>query len=386
MTVKAKRVSNYELFYDLVFVLATGSLVNMLHGGDHHQDIGWYELMQFIIAIISLWNVWFMQNFYLNRYSRRDGNDIYTIIASMLIIGNAVITLASDWRTQVLTVNGIEVSGVIFFNGLLILAYGVIILQYLLHSRRYNIWTRDMKLQVALLWMMMGILVLTSIITLMLPEQYGAFVFLVAYAIILIVPFALRKKADASLVNFPHMVERMQLITILTFGETVIAVIRTYTLATNALVAICAFAMVGFLFMMYISQTAIGIEHHQNASATVLLYAHIGVLVAIDFITAGSEMVEGTHLTPAGLGMLLFGIGAFYACLFTTSVYNKEGLEITKAMLVTYIAIYLVGVCLALYTQGELWMVYLVLAAMNYLMVYVNWRHRREWIQKNIEF
>lgn len=30
--IKAKRVSNYELFYDLVFVLATSSLTGLLHG------------------------------------------------------------------------------------------------------------------------------------------------------------------------------------------------------------------------------------------------------------------------------------------------------------------------------------------------------------------
>ncbi len=36
----AKRVSNYELFYDLVFVLATSSLTGLLHG----NPIGFKEV------------------------------------------------------------------------------------------------------------------------------------------------------------------------------------------------------------------------------------------------------------------------------------------------------------------------------------------------------
>lgn len=387
MSVKAKKVSNYELFYDLVFVLATGSLVSMLHGGEgHHQTIGWFELMQFTVAIVSIWNVWFLQNFYLNRYSRRDANDIYTIIASMLVIGNAVMLIARNWQTEVISFNGIEAPVFVFFNILLMVAYGLIIVQYLLHSRRYNIWTTDIKYQIAICLMTICLIAIAVVVTLLIPAEYGAFVFLVAYLLILTVPFFGRRYADESLTNFPHMVERMQLITILSFGETVIALIRTYSLATNFVVSILSFTMLGFLFIMYISQTALNMEHHQQTTPTLLLYAHVGVLIGIDYMTTASEMVEGNTLGTVSLAMLYGGMGLYYCCLFATSVYNKEGLALTKNQLFYHLVVYSLAGILLCFTQGELWQVFAILAGMNFLMMRISWRYRREWILKNIEF
>lgn len=387
MSIKAKRVSNYELFYDLVFVLATGSLVSMLHGGEgHHQTIGWFELMQFTVAIVSIWNVWFTQNSYLNRYSRRDANDVYTIIASMLVIGNAVMMIARNWRTEMISFVGIESPVFVVFNLLLMVAYGLIILQYLLHSRRYHVWTADMKYQIVICVITIVLLAIAVAITLLLPEQYGAFVFLGTYLLILVIPFFGRKYADKTLTNFPHMVERMQLITILSFGETVIALIRTYTLASNFIVGVLSFAMLGFLFIMYISQTALNIEHHQQTTPTLLLYAHVGVLIGIDFMTAASEMVEDSHLGVVAVAMLYGGMGLYYCCLFSTSVYNKEGLNLTKQQLLYYLVVYGLAGILLCYSQGELWRVYAILAGMNFLILRISWHSRREWLLKNIEF
>lgn len=388
LAVKAKKVSNYELFYDLVFVLATSSLMNMLHSGeDHHGGIGWYQFMQFIVAIVSVWNVWFTENGYLNRYSERDANDIYTIIAGMLVMGNAVIGISGDWRTTMMEFNGMQVYGFVVFNLSLIVAYGIIILQYLLHSRQYKIWTVDMRFQVRSCLSVMGIIGGATVAALFLPEEMGAYVFAVAYLIILFLPIFGRKCVDPALTNFPHMVERMQLITILSFGETVIAMIRTYPLSANMWIAICSFGMVGFLFIMYISQTAINIDHHKdNAVATLLLYAHIGVLIAIDSITAGAEMAQNGYLDISALWMIYGGVGVFYVCLFATSVYNKEGLDLKPHMIIKYISMYLIAGLLLVFTQGKVWMVYTILAAMTFAMVRVNWKFRREWVLKNVAF
>ncbi|CYX05810.1 low temperature requirement A [Streptococcus suis] len=52
--IKAKRVSNYELFYDLVFVLATSSLTGLLHG----NHIGFKEVTTFITANLIIMTLW----------------------------------------------------------------------------------------------------------------------------------------------------------------------------------------------------------------------------------------------------------------------------------------------------------------------------------------
>ncbi len=100
---KVKKVSNYELFFDLVFVLATSQLVGILHSTPEHI-VSLQEILAFFVATVSVWSVWLMETSYLNRYSRRDTNDIYTIIAAALVIGNMVLYLQQigDWELLIL--------------------------------------------------------------------------------------------------------------------------------------------------------------------------------------------------------------------------------------------------------------------------------------------
>ena len=79
-----------------------------------------------------------MENSYLNRYSRRDTNDIYTIIAAALVIGNMVTLFTANWRLGIVNFNGIAIPVYIYYNLLMIVVLGIIIMQYLLHIRKYQ--------------------------------------------------------------------------------------------------------------------------------------------------------------------------------------------------------------------------------------------------------
>ena len=186
--------------------------------------------------------------------------------------------------------------------------------------------------------------------------------------------------------NFPHLVERMQLITILTVGELVIAVIKTYPLAEHFLLSVSTFVMVGFLFVSYISQTVIGIEHHQERAGGPLVYLHIGILIAINIITAGVEMYYDGQLLEMGSSMVLVGITLFYICLFGTSRYNKEGLQMTKELARNYFIVYLIGMFLAFLFKTNTPIFFGILAIQSVVMTRVAFRSRRDWVRDNIQF
>lgn len=68
----SKRVSNYELFFDLAVVLAIGQLTSAMH----ISHIGGMEIFAFIMANIILFNIWIdtapKQFFlYLERFKRQ---------------------------------------------------------------------------------------------------------------------------------------------------------------------------------------------------------------------------------------------------------------------------------------------------------------------------
>lgn len=167
----------------------------------------------------------------------------------------------------------------------------------------------------------------------------------------MMIPVISQRKMENPYMNFPHLVERMQLITILTVGELVIAVIKTYSLADNFLLSVCSFLIVGFLFVSYVSQTVIGIDHHQKRVGIPLVYLHIGILIAINIITAGVEMFHNGELFESGVIFILIGISLFYVCLFGTSRYKKEALIVSRKAAFQYLLVSVVGLVLQFYLK-----------------------------------
>ena len=382
---KVKKVSNYELFFDLVFVLATSQLVGILHSTPEHI-VSLQEILAFFVATISVWSVWLMETSYLNRYSRRDTNDIYTIIAAALVIGNMVTLFTANWRLGVVNFNGIAIPVYIYYNLLMIVVLGIIILQYLLHIRKYQQCTNDMVIQIKGIFIAILIVIVSMVIISFTPVEYINYIYFFSYLSLLIYPTFMTKKMKYSYMNFPHLVERMQLITILTVGELVIAVIKTYPLAEHFLLSVSTFVMVGFLFVSYISQTVIGIEHHQERAGWPLAYLHIGILIAINIMTTGVEMYYDGQLLEMGSSMVLVGITLFYVCLFGTSRYNKEGLQMTKQVTLSYFTVYLIGTGLAVFFKNSVVLFFGILAIQSVSMTQVTIHFRKEWIQENIQF
>ena len=382
---KVKKVSNYELFFDLVFVLATSQLVGILHSTPEHI-VNLQGILAFFVATISIWSVWLMENSYLNRYSRRDTNDIYTIIAAALVIGNMVTLFTANWRLGIVNFNGIAIPVYIYYNLLMIVVLGIIIMQYLLHIRKYQQCTNDMVIQIKGIFIAILIVIVSMVIISFTPVEYINYIYLFSYLAFLIYPTFMTKKMKYRYMNFPHLVERMQLITILTVGELVIAVIKTYPLAEHFLLSVSTFVMVGFLFVSYISQTVIGIEHHQERAGGPLVYLHIGILFAINIMTAGVEMYYDGQLLEIGSSMVLVGITLFYVCLFGTSRYNKEGLQMTKQVALSYFTVYLIGTGLAVFFKNSVVLFFGILAVQSVVMTQVTIHFRKEWIQENIKF
>lgn len=382
---KVKKVSNYELFFDLVFVLATSQLVGILHSTPEHI-VNLQGILAFFVATISIWSVWLMENSYLNRYSRRDTNDIYTIIAAALVIGNMVTLFTANWRLGIVNFNGIAIPVYIYYNLLMIVVLGIIIMQYLLHIRKYQQCTNDMVIQIKGIFIAILIVIVSMVIISFTPVEYINYIYLFSYLAFLIYPTFMTKKMKYRYMNFPHLVERMQLITILTVGELVIAVIKTYPLSEHFLLSVSTFVMVGFLFVSYISQTVIGIEHHQERAGGPLVYLHIGILFAINIMTAGVEMYYDGQLLEMGSSMVLVGITLFYVCLFGTSRYNKEGLQMTKQVALSYFTVYLIGTGLAVFFKNSVVLFFGILAVQSVVMTQVTIHFRKEWIQENIKF
>lgn len=357
--IKAKRVSNYELFYDLVFVLATSSLTGLLHG-DH---IGLREILTFITANLIIMTLWINETIYLNKYGERDLLDINTIIASMFVVGQLSLNVSHDFEATALP-----------FTIFLTLSYLLICLQYYLRGRKIG-FTADIKNSLY----MFGIYVLVFFLAL-LAIYFNFWTYdeksLLIFYLPFIISYFFKDKLSHDVMNFPHIVERCQLITIITFGETVIAILKNYPIQTHLFDSVILFLAMAFSFMFYISQTYLNINHHQKTNVATLLYAHMVLVLGINFFTVAVEVLPGEHAS-LGFPFLLIGFLLYYLGILMTSRYNQDLYRIGKTVWLQYALNLFITIILLVVSQHHLFLIATILAVSSYLMVRITHRHRR---------
>ncbi len=350
--VLAKRVSNYELFFDLAFVLA----ISQLTASIHLSHVGFSEIFSFIISNIILLNLWITEVFYYNKYGDSRRGDIFTVIPLMFIVGNLALTFDMDM--------GHLSSGhptVITFNWLLILAYAIIALQYFLKGRTLG-FSKDIKF---------SIVACAIYAASLLPFAFGllgATVWTVLiYLLPNIFPFLTRRYQEPNLVNFPHAVERAQLVTILTLGETVIAIISTYPITESIYQGALLFAGMSFMFVFYMTQTFLAIDHHHHSAATLLFYAHLPIFIGINIFTVGVEFLADHHHAKIGFVLFIIGFLSFYAGVIATTYYNQRFYKLTWKNYLKMGAILGTGMLVIFLVRNSILLLSLVLAAVAWI-------------------
>ena len=180
----------------------------------------------------------------------------------------------------------------------------------------------------------------------------------------------------------------MQLITILTFGEAVISVIRTFPLSQNVWLALVTFACLGAAFINYVSQTAISLEHNQKNSPTLLISAHLVLLMGLNMFTVGIELTTSDLAYLTSPFLVLLGLVIYHLCLLLTSRYNKEELRLTRRLLLQNVGLLALGLGLGLawYFRDTILVFFSLIAFMEYAMMRVGYLHRRDWIRQNLKF
>ena len=358
--IKPKRVSNYELFFDLVFVLAISKLTGVLHNSHFILQ----DLLVYIAAFIGILSIWFFMTYYTNRYAQINRNDVYGIIALMFIVGQMAINMTATPSTLVFLI----------YQILYALAYGVILLLYYLHGRRNSHFDEDMIYTMRILALVVAFHTTHVLLVLFGLMQISDLVFLYPFLPLLLV--SITRWNYRIRVNFPHLVERCQLITIISFGETVIALINNYPLNKMPVESLIFFFAMAFLFIMYISQTFLNMDHHQDANPRTLIFSHVSLIMGLNLFTIALEKLPH-HLNDLAIIYFLIGINLYYLSLLANSTYNKEGFQINKKQFLVYLLI-LAGFSLAICLfKSNLLIIALLTAGLTYSMTHTGYLYRQ---------
>ena len=325
----AKRVSMLELFYDLIFVYAISRMTMMIHHL-HSGALSPVIYGEFIIVVIMVLQLWLYQTVYINRFGTSRAIDTIGLLVSMFVAIYLANNINTEWRTTFHS-----------YNLAMLLTIINLLFQYCYGSGTQLRRDRDVQGFVIVL----GIELIFFITGLLLGYHYGIYLCVVGGLIGFLAPLEMYKMYQPSQVNFPHLVERLSLIIIITFGETLVNITQYFNGAIYSPLPIIIFAGVAALFGVYTLLVERFLNHHQHTRGFVAMYTHIIMIISLLSITAGIIYLKNDQASRTFISLFIASsLVVFYLCLWIYSCYNQRHLQFSNYDFVVMIGVLCLGV------------------------------------------
>lgn len=327
-----KRVSMLELFYDLIFVFAISRITMMIH----HPLNGMVPIKgyaEFIIVIIFVMQVWLYQTVYINRFGTSRMIDIAGLLISMFAAVYLANNINTEWSKTFYT-----------FNISISLTVANLIGQFWLGSTKHPWRDPDTRAFLITLFLELGF----SITGLLIGYHYGIYLCIIGGLIGFLMPCAIYRMFKPTQVNFPHLVERLSLIIIVTFGETLVNITQYFKGNIWSPTAIVLFVGVASLFGVYTLLVENFINHHQHTRGFIAMYSHVALIISILSITVSIIYMTDEEVSRMFLSsFFVVNLVTFYICLGIYGIYNRKSLRFDLRDYVTMSVILIFG-CIAL--------------------------------------
>lgn len=276
-------VSNIELFYDLIFVYCISVITSLMHHVEgSFPTLETWVIYQFTFLVVL--QVWFFTTLLINRYGDRSAADNVCLFVNMFLLYFLSTGIQTDWAETAFTFNA---------------SWALILLNLLIHwvikSRSYdNLDEDDRRIMEAVITVIAAEFVFV-VCAAYLEGTPGVVATYIAMAISIgafSIPPIYRRIFRRKPARFAHLAERCALLTIVAFGETIVAISSYMVTTSSMLYSALVFALVVGLFLIYIFEHDNMLDHHMRTdglsftSITVWMIMIIGNLtVALEFMS-----------------------------------------------------------------------------------------------------
>ena len=335
-SIKHKRVEYTELFYDLVFVYAISKATSLIHHLDNGM-VTFESMLTFLLTLIILVNNWMIQTGFTNRHGK---NSLLNMFASFLNMG--ILLFVSNLITQ---------EWELVFQKFC-LALGTLSLtlfvQYLIEYMKKCTSCGSLRTIRGILWLI-GLRVIAVYTASFLPLKFGVPIFLAGFLSTFAIPIFMAMRGEKFISNLPHLIERLSLLIIITFGEMVMGLVQFFTTENFSINSVLLFIIMASLFLFYFGEFDHAIDEATDADISFLIYSHIPIIVGLIVITVSMSFLvlpSVNHLFAASF--FYFGIAIFQGATLANSKYNIEDFKFPKCYYAFQIVLYLCGLILSL--------------------------------------
>lgn len=318
--IPTKRVSMIELFYDLVFTYMLSQATDLIHHLEHGV-INPTSFLVFTVIVVVFINSWMFQSVFTNRYGRSSWKDIifYFIDMGILLYMANAFTETDSHHLQ----------SFFFAAGLLSLTLMIEYLIVYFKSDNHN----DKAIA-----RIFSLILLLRTVTLFVGGLYdnhlGRWVAFLGIIISWLLPATTGKYTQHHPIIFSHLLERLTLLIIITFGETIIGIADYFTPQNFDLVSVFVFFIVVTLYFSYIVEFDHLInEKQKHETGNLLIYLHYFNLFGLSLITVSLKFIAEEHANHNfAVSCLYLGILLFYFGIILASHYNKQQVPFSKRL------------------------------------------------------
>ena len=334
--IEHKRVEFSELFYDLVFVFAISKATTLIHHL-HNGVLTWDSFLNFFMAVLVLIDSWMIQTLYTNRHGK---NSLFNMVIMFINMGLLLFIssmIGPDWQQ--------------YFH---YLCWGIgtltftLFLQNLVEFFRKSTDNVDRESIKGFLWVT-GLGSLGVYLAPLLPGYVGVYTLYASILLTFILPGILLSKASHYQVNLPHLIERISLLVIITFGEMIMQLTSFFTVENFSIYSVLYFIIILSLFLFYFGEFDHAIDEGSNQKGLFLIYSHYPIFIGLIMMTVSMGFLlnpEANLLFATSFAYI--GFGLFQFAVLANGPYNKHYLRYSKSYYCVQATLYLVALILSL--------------------------------------
>ena len=353
-------VSNIELFYDLIFVYCISVITSLMH----HVHDGFFDLSMWLVFTFSylvVLQVWFFTTFLLNRYGDRSATDNICLFINMFLLYFLANGIRADWENATFAFN---------------IAWALILANLLVHwaikrVRYTNLDEDDIRIMNATITTL-GVQLVVCVVAALLDGTASVVVSWVALIFgtgIFTQMRSYRRKTS----RFSHLAERCALLTIIAFGETIVA-IASYMESPDLAYPIFVFALVVGLFLIYIYEHDNMLDHHRQTDGMAYITLTGWIIFIIGNLTVALEymtMSEVDFLPKSA--MLTICLIAYLLTSFLVGIFNKPEFRYSPAFIVGRVGTCVIIAAVAFLTNFNPYITLVVNTVAVYFALWHEW-------------
>ncbi|MGU7999887.1 low temperature requirement protein A [Streptococcus suis] len=362
--IKHKKVELTELFYDLVYVYTISQLTSIIHHA-HQGVVSLQSFFNFSVGLIIFVNSWMVQTVFTNRFGSNSLRNIIFMFLQMICLLVASSAVAGDWQT----------SFVWIFLPMAIISL-LLLVQYILeYLQTSNDADRSLMKQ---FFYILGLRSVMLFLSLFFPYEIGMWIALVGILSTWLLPGLLSDpnrgfvSADLNPVNFPHLMERLSLLVIITFGESLIGISEHFSPENFSWESIAIFITLTNLFMVYIVEVDHLLDVEREETGIRAIYSHYPILFGLSLITIALSFFGNSDMNAQYTVFYFYGgLVLFMLGLLQHNAYNKQGRILSKQFHITQLLLISIGfgISLLVFTQSWSWLIVTSLIVTSLMMI-----------------